>query len=85
MNMNPRPKSKPLNLWTVYKNPKDYPGAYVARRFETDQPTGECYAHVELNRVREWVIEQSLALNHCYTFCLTREPGDDPCILEVWM
>jgi hypothetical protein len=26
-------------MWTVYKNPTDYPGLFVARRFELDKAT----------------------------------------------
>lgn len=30
-----------LNTWTVYNNPNDYPGKFVARRFLNGQPTAE--------------------------------------------
>jgi hypothetical protein len=30
-----------MDIWTVYENPSDYPGRFVARRFILDQPTAD--------------------------------------------
>lgn len=67
-----------LSIWTVYENPKDFPGLFVARRWVGLKPTTDFFAHTELEPVRDFL--RGLGLT-----CLERHPSDDPCILETWL
>lgn len=71
-----------LTMWTVYDHPRDQPDAIVARRFEVTSsgatPTSELLRFGTLRAVREYFSTRGL-------FCLTREPDDDPNIVETWM
>lgn len=73
-----------LNIWTVYKNPTDYPGQYVARRFVLDQRTDDLYANQSLDAVRAWV-EYSGRRYGVIPVRLERDPGDAPAVLENWV
>jgi len=71
----------PLSLWTVYYNPSDYPGKFVARRFELDKPTHDVVVADTLDNVRAGIRMRA-------TFLLTRldrNPGDDSVIVETWI
>jgi len=71
-----------LNLWTVYANPSDYPGKYVARRSEVrgDGPTvtADLIVADTLRAIREELRNRGL-------LCLARDPDDDPVIVEIWL
>lgn len=73
-----------LNIWTVYKNPIDYPGMYAARRFELDKRTDDVYVNEQLGLVRTW-IEESARQYGVIPVRLERDPNDDPAILENWI
>lgn len=69
-----------LNMWTVYDRPRDHPGGFIARRFETgsggaaatlDTLTGE------LEHLRE-VFERAGFVR------IARLEGDEPQIVETW-
>lgn len=32
---------EPFYLWTIFDSPQDFPGLFVARRFNYDQPTND--------------------------------------------
>jgi hypothetical protein len=70
-----------LSMWTVYDHPKDFPHSYVARRFEVNDggptPTGDL-VQGELSIIRK-------TFSDCGLVCLTRNPEDDPVIVEVWI
>jgi hypothetical protein len=72
--------SLPLNLYVVYAHPTDFPDSYVVRRFELNEPTEEAYVCENLDVAR--LIVASLMPS---AICLTRSPGDDPAIVEVWL
>lgn len=70
-----------LNVWTVYDNPKDFPGSHVARRFEfaDGQPVATSdIIQGELSDIRE-------AFDRCGLVCLMRNEGDEPQIVETWI
>jgi len=75
----------PLNIWTVYENPLDFPGQFVARRFENNKPTLDHFADPLLERVREWVHLQAAQYGQGSPYRLDRAPSDDPDILETWL
>ncbi len=71
-----------LNLWTVYDNPSDYPGQFVARRFIITGPagpfaTGEMFTADTLEEIRA-MIPQGL-------FRMEPWQGDDIKIVETWI
>ena len=67
-----------LSMWTVYRSPRDYPGKYVARRFELDRPT---HGRHRRRRARQ----RAGADGAARTYRLDRYPDDDPVIVEVWL
>lgn len=74
-----------VNLWTLYKNTTDYPGEYVARRFEYDKATPDHFSHADINVVREWIKTQALALGVYAPHRFPRSQIDDPVIIETWL
>jgi hypothetical protein len=70
-----------LETWTIYDRPLDYPDGYVARRFLIRHgaalATHIAYYGPTLDSVREQ-IPQGL-------FCIARNPGDEPQIVETWL
>ena len=67
-----------LDLWTIYVNPTDRPGDYMARRFILDQPTGDVIAADTLMEIRQPFIDAGFV-------CLTRNETDEPHIVETWL
>lgn len=72
-----------LSMWTVYDNPTDYPGKFVARRFDVDadgaRPTASIIVAPDLNTLRDIL---------CYELRLTpisRNDKDDAKIVETWL
>lgn len=66
-----------FSLWTVYDSPEDYPGLYVARRFELDKPTSDVLVSNSLDVLR--------ALLPPFLHRIPRSAGDVPCIVETWI
>jgi hypothetical protein len=70
-----------LNIWTIYKQPSDYPDSYVARRFEINHigltPTSDMFAADTLRELRA-LLPLGLA-------CIQRDGHDDPKIVESWL
>lgn len=71
-----------LELFTVYGNPRDYPGAFVVRRWTIGR-------HGRAADVQPHAVERTLEAARASLpdglYCLGREPGDDPAIVEVWI
>jgi len=75
-----------LNIWVVYgTDTLDFPGMFVGRLFQADKPTGNFYAHADLEAVRTWVHYESKLLGEGHLYRLKRQPDDDPVILETWV
>jgi hypothetical protein len=70
-----------LDLWTVYFNPRDYPGKYVARRFVVGAKGARATNDVF---VEDSLIEIHALLPYGLLQC-GRHETDDPCIIEVWL
>lgn len=68
-------------LITVYKNPKDYPGAFVARVWEGDRalPINVLIKRETLQEIRKDIKAAG------FTARLPWQQGDDPVIVETWM
>ncbi len=68
-----------MYLYTIYRNPSDYPGKFVVRRFWLETPDPEPLAVVDtLEEAREAVPPEA---DHN----IGREPGDEPQIVETWI
>lgn len=74
-----------LNIWTIYENTKDFPGKFVARRFELDQPTRDHFVGASAEAVRDWVQEEAAKMGQGAPYRLPRQPEDDTVILESWV
>jgi len=66
-----------LPMWTVYMNPKDYPGKFVARCWDLDKPTTNVIVADTLEEVR--------ALLPPGLICMPRDVADDGVIVETWI
>lgn len=69
---------QPFPIWTVYENPTDFPGKFVARLWDLDQPTDQIKVADTLREIRAELMP--LGLHR-----LERQPEDDPHILETWL
>lgn len=71
-----------FELWTIYRHPKDYPGHWVLRAHELlasgeTHPHAVCFVASTLGEIRAKVPPG--------TWCMGREPDDDPAIYECWI
>jgi hypothetical protein len=70
-----------LELWTVYRHPRDYPDKFVARMSLATSPeptrTNEMFVADSLDEVR--------ALLPPGLHCLQHLTEDDPVIIEIWV
>lgn len=74
---------KPLEMWTVYKHPRDFPNGYLARLWIA-AGDGSLIATVRTITANELApIRRALAQKGLY--CLHRSPGDEPQIVETWL
>jgi hypothetical protein len=71
--------------WVLYYDTIDYPNVYVARRFNLDVPTQECFSDYDIDKVRQWIVKESVLYNNCLPERIEREENDDPVIREVWI
>lgn len=73
-----------LRIWTIYRNPDDFPGFIVVRRWLNDEPDG-CAAlfrgigEDQLARARAYVQQEGGDVP------IARAPSDAPCIVESWL
>ena len=69
-----------LSMWVIYDHPKDFPDGFIARRHEATRtgphPTDDIKTAASL--LRRELASQGLTR-------LTRDPDDDPKIVEVWL
>lgn len=69
-------------IWTIYYSPRDYPGLFVLRGHDIRAgghpvPRAECVTAATLDEIRAHLPE------HCAQ--LSRDPEDDPVIVESWI
>jgi hypothetical protein len=66
-----------FDLYTIYENPRDYPGKFVVRRWVglKPDPTAE---------VRDTLADARAAVP-VGRVLLSRMADDDPCIAETWI
>jgi len=70
-----------MDIWTIYENPKDYPGKFVARKYRVEDGivnhTEHTYVSDSLYSIRKLIPDNLYRLH--------REPNDDPVIVESWI
>lgn len=78
-----------MDSYTIYFNPKDAPGKYVARRFVVAAggvtPTDDHYIDDEIEAVRRWIRDFSARRGSVADVRFDRAPNDEPPILESWL
>jgi hypothetical protein len=69
-----------LTMWTICKNPRDYPGKWVLRAHDvvrgSSQPRPDCIVADSLEEIRKHVPP--------FLYCQPRQDGDEPQIYETW-
>lgn len=73
-----------MNIYTIYFNTLDFPGLYVARRFEFEKATNDHFANVEYQAVVDWVVSESRKAGVDPTR-IQRHANDEPQIVECWL
>lgn len=68
-------------MYTIYFDPKDYPGKYVMRKWVVDTASGQIPMQAYVGDSYDSVID-NLPLG---LVKILRDPHDDPCILETWI
>lgn len=68
-------------LIVVYKNPRDYPGSYVARIWDgaRNLPTDTLIMRKTLQEIREDIKSAGFIIR------IIRHQGEDPVIVETWL
>lgn len=70
-----------VTIWTIYYSPRDYPGLFVLRGHDIlagrTQPRSECFTATTLDEIRDRLPP--------YSVQLSRDPHDDPVIVEIWI
>lgn len=73
-----------MEQWVIYDHPSDFPNHVVVRCWKIGPGTIEATSHVSLcSSIRK--ARQVVAANYPDGYRLKRQPGDDPCIVEVWI
>lgn len=73
--------SDALEMWTIYERPADYPGHFVARKSFVN----EHGAFATSDALFAQTLESLRAKLPPHLFCIPRQPGDEPSIVEVWL
>lgn len=73
-----------ISLWTVYKQPDDFPNHYVARRFEVR--SGELH-HTDqvIVAASMTAVRRHLEQYHLSGTVMPRTENDDPNVVETWL
>lgn len=70
-----------MSMWTIYDHPLDYPDSFVARRFEigkSHKATTDVLTAPTLDMLRAKLPRE-------FSACLSRDPNDEPAIVETWL
>jgi hypothetical protein len=66
-----------LDVWIVYDSPSDFPGKFIARRFQMNTPTSDVLSADTLEALRKLLPKGLVRLD--------RTAHDQPHIVEVWV
>jgi hypothetical protein len=71
-------------MYTVYDHPSDYPDHFVIRKFMI-HPGGKQTVDKELFFKSSDIEECRRQMRSMGLHCLSRDPTDDPVIVETWL
>lgn len=76
-----------LATYTIYERPKDFPRSFVVRRWTMRSGVADPTPDLEPLIIAPTLdtARAALELRVPGLFCLTREEGDDPVIVETWI
>lgn len=74
-----------LSIWTVYQKPLDYPGQFVARRWESLVENGAPVSRATADVLVAPDLDGLRAQLPAGLVRLERQQGDDPVIVESWV
>lgn len=77
-----RMRSMGLDLYVVYRNPREFPGQFVIRRQTADR--GSVTIDPQPTAVGP-TLDAVLSMLPPGLTRLERDPNDDPCVVEVWL
>jgi hypothetical protein len=66
-----------IEVWTIYKRPRDYPNSFVVRLFRNAVPTNVCYIAPTLEQARDYIPPDKQMLDP--------HPNDPITIMETWI
>lgn len=66
-------------IWTIYNNPRDFPGKIVVRCWYGEVPHPDMCVAANIEAARDYCQRKGGEV------CLGRQPGDDPVIVESWI
>ncbi len=73
-------------MWTIYRNPSDYPGQYVVREWAVNEQGQRMASSSPLSiHERLEIVRLAIQYHAPGAVCLARQPEDDPVILETWI
>jgi len=78
-----RTPSNPLEIWTIFDCPTDYPSRFVVRRFMV--AGGKIVADLFPTAVVATLKQARAAVPRRASACLARTPWDEPQIVESWI
>lgn len=75
-------QNEPLQVWCIYFNSREFPGAFLVRKWEVIRdkepaPSNVAHAFLSLADARAIIPPGKVAL--------ARAPDDDPAIVETWL
>lgn len=74
---------------TIFKQPKDFPDSFVARRFTSGKSTVFATSDYQISPtiepLRKWAAKQCEKYNQSMPVNMGRELMDDPHIVETWI
>ena len=73
-------KAQTLDIWTLYRNPKDREKEWVVRLHRDEKPTDEFFEADTRDECKAYVDE-----HHPGAIWIPRMPADDPVIEGTWI
>lgn len=72
---------RPLSIWTIYENPSDFPGEFVAREHQIDR-----YGTIATNNIRRGKTLESVREQLPPGLVrMVRTEFDPPNVVETWL
>jgi len=76
-------RSTVYTVWTIYQNPSDFPGLYVARPFDIGPDGSVTSGEAAMLATEIGPLRAEMETRGLY--CVPRQPHDDPVVVETWL